>query len=264
MGCNGRPVSIIVLTYNQLDYTRQCFEHLFSSTDDFQLIVVDNASTDDTQPYLRELEAQHDNVRVILNGSNRGFAGGCNRGAAIAQHGLLCFLNNDTIPLPGWLDALRGALLKENRVGVVGAKLLWPNLLIQHAGVSFRPVQKPDLHFVPYHRFMGAPHDLPEAGALAEVAGVTAGCMLTSRTVWTRVGGMDEGFLTGNFEDVDFNLKVRKSGLRAIYQPDSRLIHYEHGSSEGVEASAQRSGNFKRLMSRWTPELARGLWKVGA
>jgi GT2 family glycosyltransferase len=264
LGAQNRPVSIVVLTYNHLAYTRQCFEHLFANTDDFQLIVVDNASTDDTRAYLHGLEERHDNVRIIFNESNLGFAGGCNRGAASAQHGLLCFLNNDTIPLPGWLDALRHAFDKENRVGVVGAKLMWPNLLIQHAGVAFRPVETPQLYFVPFHRFMGAPHDLPEANVPTEVAGVTAGCMLTSRTVWTRVCGMDEGFVTGNFEDVDFNLKVRKSGLRILYQPEARLIHYEHGSSEGMEASAHKAMNFHRLASRWTPELARGLWTVGA
>jgi GT2 family glycosyltransferase len=258
MPCEGRPVSIVVLTYNQLAYTRQCFEHLFANTENFQLVVVDNASTDGTPAYLQVLERQRDDVRVVLNSTNTGFAAGCNRGVSVAQHGLICLLNNDVIPLPGWLNALRAVF--DKGVGAVGSRLLWPNLLIQHAGIAFQARQQPALHFMPVHRFLGAPHDLPAANVLEEVAGVTAACLLTSRTVWSRVGGMDEGFVIGNFEDVDFNLKARESGLKVLYQPASRLIHYGHASFTGQGASDTTARNFERLSSRWTHKLAQGLW----
>jgi O-antigen biosynthesis protein len=258
-------VSIVVLTHNNLVFTRECFDALRQNTQAYELVVVDNASTDGTPDYLRELQRASDDVKVVLNAHNAGFAAGCNIGVAEASFGKICLLNNDTVPYAGWLDNLRSAL--EEGVGAVGAKLLLANNTIQHAGIEFEHRLRPVPHFWPYHRFLGEPSDLPAANVLEAVPAVTAACLLTTRAIWDEVGGMDEGYSVANFEDVDFNLAVRDAGYRVIYQPRSRLLHYwgttVNAVGQGPGTPAAHFGqNFSRLMDKWNNKLAAGLYRV--
>jgi GT2 family glycosyltransferase/glycosyltransferase involved in cell wall biosynthesis len=260
-------VSIIVLTYNKLEYTRRCFDRLRETTEDYELVVVDNASTDGTVEYLRELEAADGQVRVVYNTENRGFAAGCNRGVSAASCETICLLNNDTLPSPGWLDAMRFALKED--VGAVGAKLTFADGTLQHCGIVFRFQPHPVPHYVPDHRFLGQPADLREANVLEEVPGVTAACLLTTCTVWMRVGGMDQGYAVANFEDVDFNLKIRDAGLKVVYQPEAHVVHFEHGTIDGLRGSREDPmqhfhGNLDRLLRRWNAKLLAGLANVSA
>lgn len=256
------PVSVVVLTYNGLALTRACFDRLFENTSEFELVVIDNASSDGTADYLRELERTHDNVKVRFNSKNRGFAAGCNQGVQVAAHELICLLNNDTEPLPGWLDALRVAF--DEGTGAVGSKLLYPDMTIQHAGMVF--VYTPGLlpHFFPDHRLRGMPADTLEANVLEEVPAVTAACLLTSKSVWRRANGLDVGYTRAYYEDVDFNLKVRDAGYRIIYQPESVLIHRERGTASalaGTPEDPQQYFDQNRLkyIMRWNQKLFLGL-----
>lgn len=259
------PVSIVVLTYNGLEVTRACLEKLPETTDDYELVVVDNGSGDGTVEYLRGLASEDPGVRVIFNASNRGFAAGCNQGVRIARHEHVCLLNNDTEPLPGWLDAMREAFV--DGVGAVGAKLLYPDTTIQHAGMVF--VYRPGLtpHFLPDHRFRFAPADLPEANVLEEVPAVTGACLLTTKRVWQRVNGMDVAYVKAYYEDVDFNLKLRDAGLRVIYQPAATLIHKEKGTAASLAGTPDDpeqhfSRNELRYILRWNKKLFLGLADV--
>ncbi|MGB4593475.1 MAG: glycosyltransferase family 2 protein [Coriobacteriia bacterium] len=261
-----KPVSIIVLTYNGLALTRACFDRLFENTSDFELVVVDNASSDGTVEYLQELARTHGNVRVKYNSKNAGFAGGCNQGVQIASHELICLLNNDTEPLPGWLDALREVV--DTKVGAVGSKLLYPDMTIQHAGIVF--VYRPGLlpHFSADHRLRGMPSDTPEANVLEEVPAVTAACMLTSKSVWRRARGMDTGFAGAYYEDVDFNLKVRDFGYKVIYQPASVLINKERGTTTALAGTPEDprqhfDDNQLKYILRWNKRLFQGLHEAG-
>jgi GT2 family glycosyltransferase len=262
----SRPVSIVVLTHNNLRYTEECVEAIERHTEDYQLVVVDNASSDDTPEYLRRLEDTHPNVSAILNRENLGFAGGCNQGVSAARHGTVCLLNNDAVPRAGWLDRMKDVL--EKGVGAVGAKLLLPDGTIQHAGIEFMRRQEPAPHFWPYHRFLNEPADTALANFLEEVPAVTAACLLTTKTVWDRVGGMDEGYIIANFEDVDFNLAVRDAHMKVLYQPEAELLHY-WGTTVGSKGDAPDSParyfdhNFERLMTKWFDKLSRGLARVG-
>jgi len=114
-------VSIIILTYNNLDYTRQCLESIFQKTEDvrYEIILVDNNSADGTRVYLKNLASEHTNLQVILNTNNEGFARGNNQGAAAAEGEYLVFLNNDVVVTRGWL---RGLLrhVDDPNVGLVG------------------------------------------------------------------------------------------------------------------------------------------------
>jgi cellulose synthase/poly-beta-1,6-N-acetylglucosamine synthase-like glycosyltransferase len=98
-------ISVIVLCYNQLDYTRKCVESILRVTayPNYELVLVDNASTDSTAIYIAEVAATHQNVKIVLNKTNRGFAGGNNDGIAVSEGDYLVLLNNDTIVTRGWL-----------------------------------------------------------------------------------------------------------------------------------------------------------------
>ncbi|MDP2183249.1 MAG: glycosyltransferase family 2 protein [Actinomycetota bacterium] len=250
-----RRVSIIVLTHNQLDYTKACFDAIFETTAGFELVVVDNASTDGTTDYLRELDRERRNIRVIYNTRNAGFARGCNQGVSVAKYELLCLLNNDTVPHAGWLDAMRKVMDKD--AGIVGARLLFPDMTLQHAGIAFRLENVGGRTLVrPSHRYYRQPADLPEANVLEDVVGVTGACLLTSKRVWHEMGGLDEGYILANYEDVDFNLKVLQAGYRIIYQPDAVLIHYQNTTVNSKAGQADDPAqyllqNLVRLNAKW-------------
>ncbi|MDP2183821.1 MAG: glycosyltransferase family 2 protein [Actinomycetota bacterium] len=260
-----RGVSIVILAHNQLKYTQECLEALDATTSGHQIIIVDNASTDGTPEYLRQLEEEKPHVRVFYNKRNVGFAAGCNQGVAASRNGTICLLNNDTVPMEGWLDSMLEVL--EPGVGAVGSKLMLPDTTLQHCGIEFQYNTDPRPHFWPYHRYLKEPEDLPAANVLEEVPGVTAACLLTTKKVWDRVNGMDEGYIVANFEDVDFNLAVRDAGFKVLYQPASRLTHY-WGTTVNSKGDAPDSPrqyfqqNYGRLMQKWFDTLAGGLANV--
>lgn len=256
------PVSIVILTHNNLAYTKECLEALAATTQNHEVVVVDNASTDATPEYLKVIEAERSDTKVILSETNTGFAAGCNLGVAESTHAAICLLNNDTVPLEGWLDALRAA--HGPGIGAVGAKLLFPDMTLQHCGIVFDRRDQPTPHYWPYHRLFDYPQEVEEANVRGSAAAVTAACLLTDKTVWERVEGMDEEYLVANFEDVDFNLKVREAGYRVVYEPAARVIHYwaKTVSSKGdaLDSPAHHfQHNFDRLQRKWFEKLARGM-----
>ena len=115
-------VSVVVLCYNGLkDLTKPCIESLIQCTKvNYEIIIVDNASTDGTAQYLRELEAKSQNICIQLNSENRGYAGGNNVGIKSARGEIVILLNNDTLLTPGWLDKLRDFIVSHPTVGLVG------------------------------------------------------------------------------------------------------------------------------------------------
>jgi GT2 family glycosyltransferase/Flp pilus assembly protein TadD len=239
--------SIIIPIFNKVELTRQCLTRLAEVTDgcSYEVIVVDNASTDGTKDFLANLGGD---IHVISNLENFGFAKACNQGAAAAKGRFLVFLNNDTIPKPGWLQALVNEVESHQDVAIVGSKLLYPDETIQHAGVVF---SKNCL--TPYHIFKGAPGDLPAANVRREFQAVTAACFLIGRQDFETIGGFDEGFRNG-FEDVDLCLKIRERGRKVIYQPKSVLYHLEHQTPGRKDPEAERhNGNL--LMSRWASKI---------
>lgn len=259
-----RRVSIVVLTHNNLAFTKECFDALAQTTDGYELVVVDNASTDGTVEYLGELDTVHPGAKVILNSGNAGFARGCNQGVEASSGDYVCLLNNDTVPFEGWLDALLDAFDEADDVGIVGAKLLLANGKLQHCGIEFQFRAQPVPHYWPYHRYLNERADKPEANRKEDVPAVTAACLLTTRAIWDRVRGMDEGYTVANFEDVDFNLKVRSRGYRVVYQPKAVLRHYWGTTVNAKKGDADSPGlyferNYQRLMAKWNEKLAAGL-----
>lgn len=241
-------VSIVIPVYNRLEYTMRCLAALAANTpyELYEVIIVDNASSDGTREFLRTLEGD---VKVISNPANLGFAKACNQGAREAAGEYLLFLNNDTVPQPGWLEALLAVAERDRRIGVVGAKLLFPDGTIQHAGVAIR-VDSP-YPLSPVHLYYQSAADTLQANLEQEMDAVTGACMLIRGEVFRTVGGFDEGYLNG-YEDVDLCLRVREKGYRVLYTPKSVLYHDESASPGRHDRERE---NLARLHKAWLGRL---------
>ncbi len=246
--CN---VSIIIPVFNQLEYTRDCLDTLYKNTDPaipFEVIVVDNGSTDSTPGFLKEAGRHFSNFTVVTNPENLGFARACNTGARAAQGQYLFFLNNDTQPQPNWLSPLTTLLDSDPHVAAVGSKLLFPDLTIQHAGVII--IQDLRLAIDPgiTHIYYQHPHNLQEACQMRVYPALTAAALLVRASAFHLVHGFDENYWNG-YEDIDLCFKLRQAGYLLVYQPNSIIIHYE--STSGRERFIRSDENFRRLMSIW-------------
>lgn len=242
-GSKSAPLcSIVVPVWNRLDLTQRCLVALGRAQTrvSFEVIVVDNGSTDGTWAFL---EAAGDQLRLLRNGVNLGFSRACNQGARAARGRFVVFLNNDTEPREGWLDALVETAEGDPRVGVVGSRLLYPDGRVQHAGVVLSR-----RGLVPYNLYRGAEGTLPEAQQYRELRAVSGACMLVRRDAFHQVGGFDEGFRNG-FEDVDLCLKIHVGGSRILVDPRSEVVHME-GQTEG-RSDAEES-NLERFRARWS------------
>ena len=233
--------SIIIPVWNNLALTTQCLTALSEVTQgvSYEVIVVDNHSTDETPAFLAGLGGD---VKIITNDENLGFAKACNQGAQAAKGEYLVFLNNDTIPQAGWLSALVDEVKTHSDVAVVGSKLLYEDKTVQHAGVAFSRE-----FLMPYHMYPGVPADAPFVSRRRELQCVTAACMLIRRQVFAQVGGFDEGYRNG-FEDVDLCLKVREKNWKIVYQPHSTVIHLE---SRTPGRKTHEEENTTRFRERW-------------
>lgn len=240
------PVSIIIPVYNNLDLTQNCLESLWEHTPGglYELIVVDNASTDQSGVFL-EHQARAGRLRLIRNDANLGFARACNQGAKAARGEFLLFLNNDTLLTPGWLEALLTTVREEERIGAVGAKLLYPDDSVQHAGVVF------NRQGMVYHLYRHLHRDHPAVNKVREFQVLTAACLLVRGSAFFEVGGFDEQFMNG-FEDVDLCLRLKEAGWRLIYQPHAVVYHLESKTPGRFD---RERDNCLYLLSKWQGRL---------
>ncbi len=219
-------VSIIIPVRNKVNLTRQCLASIARTKPliPYEIIVVDNASSDGTEELLGQLERQG-KLTWVRNDPPQPFAASCNRGAGYARGKYLLFLNNDTIALPGWLEELYHEGIKTDQVGAVGAKLLYPDETIQHAGVAFHRCRRNSM-VGPYHIYTTFNRNHPAVNKVREFQVVTGACLLTPRVVFEELGGFDERYVNC-FEDVDYCLHLRSRGYKVIYTPKAELFHLE-------------------------------------
>lgn len=239
-------VSIIIPCFNKVDYTLRCLESLVAHTpeDRYEVVLVDNASSDETPELCARLDGD---VVVVRNETNLGFSKACNQGAAAAGGRHLLFLNNDTEALPGWLEPLLAVLDHEQEVGAVGSKLLFPDGTLQHAGVFTYEVEG-GLALSASHLHYRGDRDLPVANRRRDLEVVTGACVAIRREAFEQAGGFDEGYWNGN-EDVDLCISLRQAGWRVVYEPASELFHHE--SVSGPERFRKVDDNVRRLGERW-------------
>jgi glycosyltransferase involved in cell wall biosynthesis/Flp pilus assembly protein TadD len=233
--------SIIIPVLNNLSLTRQCLESISENTDcPYEIIVVDNGSSDGTRDYLNRVEAENW-VRAIYNRANLGFARASNQGAQAARGDYLVFLNNDTIVQPGWLEELLACARKDGKIGAVGAKLLYPDDTIQHAGVVFNEEK------LVYHIYKYFNRDHPAVNKEREFQAVTAACMLIKKDLFVKIGAFPESYQNG-LEDVDLCFTLREQGYKIVYNPRAVVYHLESKTPGRFDRDQENSRIFR---SRW-------------
>jgi len=247
----GIKSSIIIPVFNKAEFTNHCLDSLLNEIDlrDTEVIVVNNGSTDQTAQLLVQFG---DCLRVVENEENRGFVDACNQGAAVARGKFLVFLNNDTEVLPGWLNPLEETAEQRPSVGAVGSLLLYPDNSIQEAGAIIW--QNGEAH---HYGWGGSPDDR-RFNFAREVDYCSAASLLIRKTLFDELGGFDRRFAPAYYEDVDICFGVRSLGYKVMYQPASRLVHYE-----GVTAGADTSKGIKqfqiinreKFVAKWHEEL---------
>jgi GT2 family glycosyltransferase len=239
--------SIVVVSFGSLVYTRMCVETVLANSDDrpFELIVVDNASSDGSREYLEQLAGRDARVSLIANDSNVGFPAACNQGLAAARGDDLVLLNSDTMVAPGWLSRLTSYL------GAEGADLVGPvtNRIGNEAEV---PVA-----YETYGDF------LREAGARAraqcgeafEIETLTMFCLAMRRAAWEAIGPLEESFGLGTLEDDDYSKRARESGLRLLCAEDVLVHHFGEASFGELfgdgEYGRLLADNRARFESKW-------------
>jgi GT2 family glycosyltransferase/glycosyltransferase involved in cell wall biosynthesis len=215
--------SVVVLTYNNLALNRLCLQSIFERTDwpNFEVIVVDNASTDGTAEWLQEYARREPRLKVLCNADNRGYSAGNNQGLALARGEYLCLLNNDTVVTHGWLSTLIGHLRARPTLGLVGpvSNAVGNDAMVP---VGYQNVEDVPAWAAGYCReHHGETFPLPMLGFF---------CVAMPRTVFEKVGMLDETFGIGNFEDDDFCHRVRLAGYELLCARDS-FVHHWHRSS---------------------------------
>ena len=189
-----------------------------------EVIVVDDASPDETATLLPRI----DGLRVTSRTENSGFIAACNDGAVAARGDFLVFLNNDTVPQPGWLDALLGTFDAHPDTGLAGAQLLYPDGRLQEAGgVVFA-----DGGGWNYGRFE-QPED-PRFAYVRDADYLSGAAIAIPRALFERIGGFDPRYAPAYYEDTDLAFAVREAGLRVRYQPAARVVHDE-GTTAGID-----------------------------
>lgn len=241
-------VSIVIPVFNKWKFTKDCLNALTVKNTNkvkFEIIIVDNNSADETAKELQAFKKKYKNIKVITNSMNLGFAKANNIGVEESTGDLILFLNNDTIPSGAWLDEMVLTMLSDNKIGIVGAKLLYPGgKLIQHAGVAIDDSPHP---IFPFHIFHKQEAGYPPANYYRELQAVTAACMLVNKEVFVNAGRFDEEFING-YEDVDLCFKIRGMGFKIVYTPKTEIIHCE-SQSEGRFDNVEH--NVKLLHSKW-------------
>jgi GT2 family glycosyltransferase len=227
--------SVIVLTYDNLAFNRLCLASVLENTEypNFELIVVDNASTDGTVEELQRLAGQYPQVQVILNDHNAGFGPGNNRGLAAATGDILVLLNNDTIVPRGWLTRL-ARHLADPKVGIVGPAT---NRTCNEAQI--------DMAYKTYGEYEAVARSQREQyeGERFPIRMPMMFCAAWRRDIYERLGPLDEQYEIGLFEDEDYAIRARASGLQLYWTPEVYVHHAYHASIGKLVPN----GNYIRL-----------------
>jgi GT2 family glycosyltransferase/2-polyprenyl-3-methyl-5-hydroxy-6-metoxy-1,4-benzoquinol methylase len=247
-----KPVaSVIIPIYGQVDFTLKCLRSILDArpATPYEIVLMDDCSPDLSVELLCGLP----NINFRGNSTNQGFIRTCNRGASFARGEYLLFLNNDTEVVPGWLDAMVQTFADVPACGIVGSQLLYPDGRLQEAGgiiwndgSGWNYGNRDDPR-------------KPEYSYRRDVDYVSGASLMVPADLFARLGGFDEHYAPAYGEDSDLAFRVRREGLRVVYQPKSWVVHHEGGTmgtdvTQGLKT--YQVENARKLVERWREAMA--------
>ena len=255
--------SIIVLCFNGLEeVTRPCVDSIYRNTriDDFELVIVDNASSDGTADYLCQIEKSYPNVKIQLNEINKGYAGGNNDGLRLAQGKYLVLLNNDTLVPPGWLDSLLFLLETDNTIGMVGP--------VTNSAGNEQRIELPELNEGNFQDIASKYTDQQkDIWFTTDKLGFF--CVAMRSDLPRQLGYLDETFGIGMFEDDDYGMRVLANGYKLAVTEGCFVYHkgsvsFKKLSNDHYRALFEKNRGiyFEKHHILWTySDIAKALWK---
>lgn len=251
-------VSIIVPVYNQFLYTYNCLYSILMNTKgiSYEVIIADDCSSDSTT-YMEKFVG---GVHVIHNSENLRFLRNCNNAAKRARGKYILFLNNDTYVQENWLKEL--LLLAENdeKIGMVGSKLIYPDGVLQEAGgIVWKDASA-------WNFGHGQVAGAPIYNYVKEVDYISGAAIMIRKSLWNKIGGFDERFAPAYYEDTDLAFQVRENGFKVVYNPFSVVVHFE-GVSNGTDVTSGQKANQvinrEKFYQKWEMVLKRDHFENG-
>lgn len=240
-------VSIAIVSFNNRELTEICLKSVeqYTCHPNLEIIIIDNASSDGSREWLSKEAAALPHVSVILNESNSGFPAACNQAAAAASGEVLCLLNNDTIVTPGWLTAMLDELESSPLVGMVGPS---SNGVANEAKVTAGYEDLAGLH--DWAGDFARTHD----GESFSIPMLALFCVVIRRKLWDELGGLDERFEVGMFEDDDLSRRIRNAGYDLRCRRDAWVHHFQEASFGALPAQEYErifEANRRRFRDKW-------------
>ncbi len=249
-------ISIVIPSFNKVQYTQRCLDSLLFTVDaEYEVVVVDNGSTDGTAEFLLDFRRRAAEaaipVTVLLHDHNVGACTARNQALALCRGSEIAFLDNDIVVRDRrWLTMLRASLYADETTALVTPKLLFPfpPLQIEHAGIAISPTG------VVGYLGRGARRDDPAFNSRRELQGSASACVLVKRAVLDQVGGFDEIFNPVQFEDLDLFYRMKSHGYRLYYEPTVEMYHFENvttNNSPQINFKYQTVKNGLEFKRRW-------------
>ncbi|MEC0232692.1 glycosyltransferase [Paenibacillus alba] len=236
--------SIVIATYNKLEYTQQCIESIrnFTENDSYEIIVVDNNSTDSTVAWLSEQK----DIQLIVNRENLGFPKACNQGIEIATGDNILLLNNDTIVTSNWLSNMIACLYSQEQIGAVGPVT---NNISYYQKIATNYATLDEMHG------FAAMFNISDPRKWEECLHLVGFCLLIKSSLVNEIGLLDERFTPGNYEDDDYSLRIRLAGYKLTLCRDTFIHHYGSASFKDNEAKSKYeqllTTNREKFIDKW-------------
>ncbi len=244
--CEKPKVSIVIPVYNQFGYTYNCIDSIVRNSGNitYEIIIANDCSTDLTM----QIEKVVQGITVITNEVNLRFLKNCNHAAKYAKGEYILFLNNDTQVQENWLEPLVELIERDEKIGMVGSKLVYPDGRLQEAGgILWKDGSAWN------YGHLSDPTD-PEYNYVKEADYISGAAIMIRKTLWEEIGGFDERFVPAYYEDTDLAFEVRKHGYKVMYQPLSVVVHFE-GVSNGTDTSSGQKQyqvvNAQKFYDKW-------------
>ena len=242
-------VSIIIPVRNNWRYTYACLKSILQNTKEipFEIILIDDQSTDETSEMLKRISG----IQIINNPINLGWVKNCNNAAHHAKGKYMLLLNNDTEVTEGWLSNLVEIAEGDDKVGVVGGKILYPDGRLQEAG----SVMDAEGRGQSYGRF-----DDParyEYNYVKETDFITGVCLLIGKDIFLKMGGFDERYAPAFYEEFDLEFAIREAGYKIMYQPRAVIVHHQTSSYGPEIRDSLSSCNHAKFMEKWVNQICK-------